>query len=77
MTSVQTTISPHTLQAYVTRSYPSSDQVDAAIVAAADAQSGWKVVPLKDRVDICSRFLDEIKAIGDDIAMELTLQMGR
>jgi acyl-CoA reductase-like NAD-dependent aldehyde dehydrogenase len=77
MSSVQTTISPHTLQTCVTRTYPSSDQINAAIAAAADAQISWKTVPLKDRADICSRFLDEIKAMSDDIAKELTLQMGR
>lgn len=77
MADTQTTISPHSQKEYVTRTYPSAYHVDAAITAAAAAQETWKGVPLKDRLAICSSFLDGIQAVGDDIAMELTLQMGR
>ena len=77
MASEQTTIIPHSQQPYVTRTYPTSDQVDAAIVASAAAQEKWKLVPLKDRIAICSRFFEEMKKNGDVIAKELTIQMGR
>jgi len=73
----QTTIIPHSQQPYVTRVYPTSDQVDAAIVASAAAQEKWKFAPLKDRMAICSRFLEEMRKKGDVIAKELTIQMGR
>jgi acyl-CoA reductase-like NAD-dependent aldehyde dehydrogenase len=77
MASEQTTIIPHSQQPYVTRTYPTSDQVDAAIVASAAAQEKWKLVPLKDRIAICSQFLEEMKKNGGVIAKELTIQMGR
>lgn len=77
MATEQTTIIPHTQKPYVTRAYPTPDQVDAAIVAAAEAQEKWKLVPLADRKAICSRFLEEMKKNADVIAKELTIQMGR
>jgi acyl-CoA reductase-like NAD-dependent aldehyde dehydrogenase len=77
MASEQTTIIPHSQQPYVTRTYPTSDQVDATIVASAAAQEKWKLVPLKERMAIGSRFLEEMKKNGDVIAKELTLQVGR
>ena len=77
MATEQTTIIPHSQQPYVTRTYPTSDQVDAVIVASAAAQEKWKLLPLKDRIAICSRFLEEMKKNGDVIAKELTTQMGR
>ena len=77
MASEQTTIIPHSQKPYVTRAYPTSDQVDVAIVQAAKAQENWKLVPLKNRIAICSRFLEEMKQNGDVIAKELTVQMGR
>lgn len=77
MASEQTTIIPHSQEPYVTRKYPTSDQVDAAIAAAAAAQEKWKLVPLKDRIGICTQFLEEMKKNEDAIAKELTMQMGR
>ncbi|KAH9946564.1 Aldehyde/histidinol dehydrogenase [Amylocystis lapponica] len=73
----QTTISPHNLQPLVTRTYPSESELDAKIERAAAAQKQWSRVPLKDRVAIGRKFLDEFKAMGSEISMELTTQMGR
>ncbi|VDB99752.1 unnamed protein product [Peniophora sp. CBMAI 1063] len=73
----QTTISPHNQQAYVTRQYPSSAELDAQLDKAAAAQKAWARVPLKERIAIGHKFIDEFKAMSDDICTELTAQMGR
>jgi hypothetical protein len=56
-TTEQTTISPHDLSPLVTRVYPSSDEVDAAIVRAAGAQKVWAKVPLDERIAIGYKFI--------------------
>ncbi|KAG8760416.1 hypothetical protein FRC14_003113 [Serendipita sp. 396] len=77
MANSQTTIIPHTQQPLVTRDYPSREQLDDIIVASATAQEHWKVLAFKDRLEICRRFLDEMKSSANIIAGELTMQMGR
>ena len=73
----QTTISPHNQQPYVTRQYPSAAELDAQLDKAAAAQKAWARVPLKERIAIGYKFIDEFKALSDDICTELTAQMGR
>ncbi|PVG01247.1 ALDH-like protein [Serendipita vermifera] len=77
MSKAQTTIIPHSQQELVTRIYPSTDEVDATVKAAAEAQRKWRDVSLQDRMAICSKFLEEIKTCSNIIAEELTIQMGR
>ncbi|KIM87724.1 hypothetical protein PILCRDRAFT_258948 [Piloderma croceum F 1598] len=73
----QTTISPHSQQPYVTRTYPSQPELDALIQKSAKAQKAWGRVPVQVRVAIGRKFMDEFKKISDEIPMELTMQMGR
>lgn len=77
MSDIQITIAPHTQQPCCTRTYPSAQEVDATIERAAQAYESWKLVPLKDRIVICEKFLEEIEKKKDIIAKELTMQMGR
>ncbi|EMD35822.1 hypothetical protein CERSUDRAFT_96047 [Gelatoporia subvermispora B] len=73
----QTTISPHTQQPLVTRTYPSQQELDDAIRRAAAAQQKWRRVPLQERIAIGRKFMDEFRSMSAEIPMELTLQMGR
>ncbi|KAF9016158.1 NAD-aldehyde dehydrogenase [Hymenopellis radicata] len=75
--ATQTTIIPHSQQPLVSRTYPSEADLDAAIVAASTAQKAWAKVPVAERIAIGRKFMDEFKAMADEIPMELTLQMGR
>ncbi|KAK0211472.1 succinate semialdehyde dehydrogenase [Armillaria fumosa] len=75
--SVQTTIIPHSQQPLVTRTYPSEQELDGFITIASKAQKTWNKVPLKERIAIGYKFIDEFKALSEDLPMELTLQMGR
>lgn len=54
---VQTTISPHNQQPLVSRTYPSQEQVNEAIVKSKKAQKEWAKVPLKERIAIGRRFI--------------------
>ncbi|KAI0257433.1 succinate semialdehyde dehydrogenase [Lactifluus subvellereus] len=73
----QTTITPHTQTPLVTRTYVSQSELDAIINRASVAQKVWARVPLKDRLAIGTKFLDVFQNMGDQIPLELTLQMGR
>jgi acyl-CoA reductase-like NAD-dependent aldehyde dehydrogenase len=77
MSQTQTTIIPHTQAAYVTRIYPSPDELGAAIEASAKAQKEWAKVPLTERIGVGRRFMEEFEKMRNDIAKELTIQMGR
>jgi acyl-CoA reductase-like NAD-dependent aldehyde dehydrogenase len=75
---MQTTISPHNQQPYITRQYPDEQQLDAVIDAAAAAQKTWRAVPLEKRIEIGRRFMDEFKTpLSDRLPVELAMQMGR
>ncbi|KAF8908450.1 NAD-aldehyde dehydrogenase [Mucidula mucida] len=75
--ATQTTIIPHSQQPLVSRTYPSEADLDAAIAAASNAQKLWTKKPVSERIAIGRRFMDEFRAMADEIPMELTLQMGR
>lgn len=51
--------------------------IDATLDAAVRAQRDWKQVPLAERMAICGRMVDWMVARADEIAAELTWQMGR
>ena len=93
MTSLQTTITPHNQEPYVTRAYPSELELDLFIQNAVVAQKAWAAVPLEERVAIGRKFTvcsqistlsirlnnrkDEFKKMGAEIPLELSMQMGR
>ncbi|MBC8048789.1 MAG: aldehyde dehydrogenase family protein [Chitinophagales bacterium] len=59
------------------RAYATPAEIDAAVAAAKAAQKAWSRVPLAERSRVMLAFLDAMKAMNDDMAAELTLQMGR
>ncbi|KAF5380042.1 hypothetical protein D9615_006154 [Tricholomella constricta] len=77
MPEIQTTITPHSQQPYVSRTYPSESELDASIQNAVAAQKAWAAVPLEARIAIGRKFIDEFKSMASEIPLELTLQMGR
>ncbi|KAJ3739282.1 succinate semialdehyde dehydrogenase [Lentinula detonsa] len=80
-TTSQTTITPHNQQPLVTRDYPTEAELDATIAGGFEAQKAWAKVPLEERIRIGWKFIDEFKSLAQstepDLALELTLQMGR
>ena len=53
----QTTIIPHSQEPYVTRTYPSEQELDKIIHDATVAQKAWKDVPLEERIAIGRKFM--------------------
>jgi len=53
----QTTIIPHNQQPLVTRTYPSTQELEKVILYSADAQKQWAKVPLSDRITIANKFI--------------------
>ncbi|KAK3824357.1 MAG: aldehyde dehydrogenase [Linnemannia elongata] len=70
-------ITPVDSTAFATVQISSSEQVQAAVERAAKAQKSWKQVPLKQRVEMGRRFLEVFGTRKDELAKELTMQMGR
>lgn len=55
----------------------SPEQVQLAVESARKAQTRWAGLPLQERLDILSRFVDVFVSKKDEIARELTTTMGR
>ena len=73
----QRTISPVDGSVYVERTLAEPAQMDAALENARLAQRLWRTVPMAERAAILQRFCDGFESHRDDIAQELSWQMGR
>ena len=62
---------------YVERPMATHDQIDAALDRARKAQREWRTVSIGERAAILNRFCDVFESKRDEIALELTWQMGR
>ncbi len=71
------TISPIDGNVYVERARATAADVDATLDRAVRAAGDWRSVPIAQRADYCTRFVDALVANTDKIAVELTHQMGR
>jgi acyl-CoA reductase-like NAD-dependent aldehyde dehydrogenase len=74
---LQQTISPVDGSVYVEYELPSARAIDAALERATVAQRGWKRVPVAERAAICRRFVGRMVDRVDQLATELTWQIGR
>jgi acyl-CoA reductase-like NAD-dependent aldehyde dehydrogenase len=72
-----TVISPVDGSVYAERPLSKPADIDRALDLARKAQRAWRSVPLADRARILTRFCDVFEAKRDEIALELTWQMGR
>jgi acyl-CoA reductase-like NAD-dependent aldehyde dehydrogenase len=71
------TVTPVDGSTYVERPLASEREVDAAIAAAVAAQREWRAHAIEERAAALSAFVDAFVAERDDVATELTWQMGR
>lgn len=72
-----TCISPIDGSEVARRPIASPDEIAHALAAARAAQREWRHVPVAERAAMLSRFVDAMLAMKDEIAPELTRQMGR
>ncbi len=75
--AIQQTISPIDGRVIVERPYASAIAINAALDAARRAQLEWQATPIESRCAVLRRFCAAFEAAGDEIAPELTRQMGR
>jgi acyl-CoA reductase-like NAD-dependent aldehyde dehydrogenase len=71
------TISPVDGRVYVERALAVPAQIEAALEIARVTHRLWRSVPVAERAAILSRFCDAFEASREDIAAELSWQMGR
>src|SRR3990170_1918346 len=74
---LQRTITPVDGSVYLTRKLASSQAIESALARAAKAQKSWKAVAVAERAAICRRMAEWCVARADELASELTWQMGR
>lgn len=74
---VLTTISPNTNEPIITRYGPTEEELKQLPEVAVEAFNSFRHTPLKDRQAIVKRALELILEKQDDLALELTTQMGR
>jgi len=77
MTDTLKTISPVDGRLYVERPLETAAGIDRALDAARSAQLAWASWPLPKRCEILGRAVDAFVAKANDIAAEITWQMGR
>jgi acyl-CoA reductase-like NAD-dependent aldehyde dehydrogenase len=59
------------------RPYATQAEIDSALGEARRAQQKWRKMPLAERARFCTKAVDAMLAMADEIAPELARQMGR
>ena len=77
MTGKLKTVSPVDGSVYVERPYAAPEDIAQALTRAVRAGEVWRDVPVAERAEVCARAIDAVVAARDDIAGEITWQMGR
>jgi acyl-CoA reductase-like NAD-dependent aldehyde dehydrogenase len=77
MTDTLKCISPVDGSVYVERALATGAEISAALARARAAQGGWAATPVAERAAVLGRAVDAFVAKTDEIATELTWQMGR
>jgi len=77
MTDKLKTVSPVDGSVYVERPYAAPEDIAQALTRAVRAGEVWRDVPVAERAEVCARAVDAVVAARDDIAGEITWQMGR
>jgi acyl-CoA reductase-like NAD-dependent aldehyde dehydrogenase len=77
MTETQKTISPVDGRVYVERPLATDAQIGRTLERARTAQARWKHVSLAERAAVVTRFIDAFVAHKQQIAEEISWQMGR
>ncbi len=70
-------ISPVDGSVYAVRNTASEHEIEQTLEHAVSAQSEWKYVPIKERAQFCEKMVDCFVAKVDELAPELSWQMGR
>jgi acyl-CoA reductase-like NAD-dependent aldehyde dehydrogenase len=77
MSGVLRSVSPIDGSVVAERALASDSEIARALAGARAAAARWREVPLAERAQLCARFVDTFVAERDEIAREITLQIGR
>jgi acyl-CoA reductase-like NAD-dependent aldehyde dehydrogenase len=77
VTAMQKTISPVDGRVYLERPLATPEEVERALAKAQAAQAEWGRVPAAERAAICARAVDALASRTDELAEEISWQMGR
>ncbi|EFO28527.1 aldehyde dehydrogenase [Roseibium sp. TrichSKD4] len=77
MSDIIKLVSPVDGSVYAERPALDEAAVGRVVSDARAAQAGWAATPVSERVALCLKALDALKAMNDDVAPELAWQMGR
>ncbi len=77
MSQMLRTVSPVDGSVYVERSLATEREVAETVSAAHESQRNWRQVPISDRTALCAKMVDHFVAQRDEIAREISWQMGR
>ncbi|GIW33229.1 aldehyde dehydrogenase family protein [Meiothermus sp.] len=75
--TIQKTISPVDGRVYAERDLAGPDELEAALARAAQAQKAWAKTSLEERMRIVARMVEVMLGAVEEVAQELTWQMGR
>ena len=77
MARIFQTISPINDSVFVERPYAEDAMIEAVLSKAEKAKKGWKASSIKERARACHAVIDYFLNNAEDMATELTWQMGR
>jgi acyl-CoA reductase-like NAD-dependent aldehyde dehydrogenase len=77
MAKVQRTITPVDGSVYAERGVASNPAIERALFMAVKAQKSWRQVAVAERAAVCRRMAEWCVARADELATELSWQMGR
>jgi acyl-CoA reductase-like NAD-dependent aldehyde dehydrogenase len=77
MSDILKTVSPVDGSIYVERPLAQAADINRALAAAAHAQAAWASLPLAMRCEVLARAIDAFAAKANEIATEISWQMGR
>lgn len=77
MMALQKTISPVDGSVYVERELATPQHIEATLSKAKRAQLEWRYLPLYERAAYCTRLVEHMLSKTDELAQELSWQMGR
>jgi acyl-CoA reductase-like NAD-dependent aldehyde dehydrogenase len=77
MTTIQRTVSPVDGRVLVERPLAGDGEIATALDRAREAAAAWRATPVEARVALLGRAVDALVARRDELAAEITWQMGR
>jgi acyl-CoA reductase-like NAD-dependent aldehyde dehydrogenase len=76
-TSKWNLINPANESVFLTVEPTSEQEIDGILSRMRKAQEEWRNVPVYERVEVCSEFIGAFRAMKDNVALDITHQMGR